>query len=268
MALPVMRWSRPTGEEATADQEQLGVDADGPAPERCGVSERLLDGGGKGLGGAGDAHDAVTGAAQAEVHRRVGPEVSSHVVVSSRMSVLNVPVTMTDTPRPNGAISWESDSPHRSRAPLTPEYAPMAGMPRMAPWLDTSTIRPRPAARIDGISAFVSRTGPKRLVENICSQVSMGISSMLPTPRDAGVVHDAVGRPDALDDLGRRRRDGLVVVEVEPDRDEARVVVRRPRPRPAGEQGRVRGCASRRARSTRRGGGARRWPGPARGTHR
>ena len=41
-----------TREQAAADQEQVGVDADGPAPERRGVGERLLDGGGERLRGA------------------------------------------------------------------------------------------------------------------------------------------------------------------------------------------------------------------------
>ncbi len=70
-----------------------------------------------------------------------------------------------------------------------------AGMPRIAPWLETSTIRPRPAARIAGSSSWVSRTGPKKLVEKICSHVVIGHLLEAADAGDTGVVHEAVRRP-------------------------------------------------------------------------
>ncbi len=48
------------------------------------------------------------------------------------MSVLNVPVTSTLTPRPKGAISIDSDSAHRSSALLLALYALTAPMPLVA----------------------------------------------------------------------------------------------------------------------------------------
>ena len=86
----------------------------------------------------------------------------------------------TVTPIPKGATSAASDSPHRSRAPLADEYAAVAGMPRTPPWLDTRTIRPRPAARIAGSSAAVSATGPNTVVWNIFSHRLIGVSSTIP----------------------------------------------------------------------------------------
>jgi hypothetical protein len=67
----------------------------------------------------------------------------------------------------------------------------------MPPWLDTTTIRPRPAARIDGSSALVSRTGPYRFVPNSRSQTSNGISSTHPTAAIPALCTSASGAPTA-----------------------------------------------------------------------
>ena len=97
-------------------------------------------------------------------------------------------------------------------------------MPRTPPWLDTTTIRPRPAARMDGNSALVSAIGPKRLVEKICCQTAVGHVLDGSDGGDPGVVHEDVGCADRLLDglggSGDRRR----VVEVESDAEQARIV--------------------------------------------
>src|SRR5262245_8525920 len=70
-------------------------------------------------------------------------------------------------------------------------------MPRIPPWLDTTTIRPRPAARMDGSSSLVSRTGPNRFVRNSRSQTSNGISSTHPTAAIPALCTSALGAPTA-----------------------------------------------------------------------
>src|SRR5206468_1340639 len=70
-------------------------------------------------------------------------------------------------------------------------------MPRMPPWLETTTIRPRPAARIDGSSAWVSRTGPNRFVRNSRSHVSDGMSSADPTAAIPALWTRTSGAPTA-----------------------------------------------------------------------
>src|SRR5262245_26528449 len=70
-------------------------------------------------------------------------------------------------------------------------------MPRMPPWLDTTTIRPRPAARMAGSSSLVSRTGPNRFVRNSRSQTSNGISSADPTAAIPALCTRASGAPTA-----------------------------------------------------------------------
>ena len=73
--------------------------------------------------------------------------------------------------------------------------------------LDTSTIRPRPAARIAGSSSRVSRTGPKKLVEKHLLPRRLGHLLEAADAGDPGVVHDPVRGADALEDLRRRRGD-------------------------------------------------------------
>src|SRR4029453_14428320 len=73
----------------------------------------------------------------------------------------------------------------------------MDGMPRMPPWLDTTTIRPRPAARMDGNSSLVSHIGPNRFVRNSCSQTSNGRSSTHPTAAIPALCTSASGAPTA-----------------------------------------------------------------------
>src|SRR5262245_18821513 len=73
----------------------------------------------------------------------------------------------------------------------------MPGMPWTAPWLDTTTIRPRPAARIAGSSARVRRTGPKKLVEKTCSHTSIGSSSRQPTAATPALWTSPSGAPPA-----------------------------------------------------------------------
>src|SRR5262249_12121644 len=70
-------------------------------------------------------------------------------------------------------------------------------MPRMPPWLDTTTIRPRPLARMDGSSSLVSRTGPNRFVRNSRSQPSNGSSSTHPTAAIPALWTSASGAPTA-----------------------------------------------------------------------
>src|SRR5262245_40780954 len=70
-------------------------------------------------------------------------------------------------------------------------------MPRMPPWLDTTTIRPRPLARMDGSSSLVRRTGPNRFVRNSRSQTSNGISSTHPTAAIPALCTRASGAPTA-----------------------------------------------------------------------
>src|SRR5262245_3280366 len=70
-------------------------------------------------------------------------------------------------------------------------------MPRMPPWLDMTTIRPRPAVRIDGSSSLVSRIGPNRFVRNSCSHTSNGISSTHPTAAIPALCTSASGAPTA-----------------------------------------------------------------------
>src|SRR5262249_15416633 len=70
-------------------------------------------------------------------------------------------------------------------------------MPRMPPWLEMTTIRPRPAARMDGSSSLVSRTGPNRFVRNSRSQTSNGMSSTLPTAAIPALWTSASGAPTA-----------------------------------------------------------------------
>src|SRR5262245_40236793 len=73
----------------------------------------------------------------------------------------------------------------------------MAGMPRTPPWLDTTTIRPRPAARIAGSSSWVSRIGPNTLVEKIWADTAAGISSTQPTAATPALWTTASGAPTA-----------------------------------------------------------------------
>src|SRR5262249_23452694 len=70
-------------------------------------------------------------------------------------------------------------------------------MPRIPPWLDMTTIRPRPAARMDGSSSLVSRTGPNTFVRNSCSHTSNGISSTHPTAAIPALCTRASGAPTA-----------------------------------------------------------------------
>src|SRR5262249_35540600 len=70
-------------------------------------------------------------------------------------------------------------------------------MPRMPPWLEMTTIRPRPAARMDGSNSLVSRTGPNRFVRNSRSQTSNGMSSTLPTAAIPALCTSASGAPTA-----------------------------------------------------------------------
>ena len=105
----------------------------------------------------------------------------------------------------------------------------MPGMPRTAPWLDTMTIRPLPAARIAG-SEFAGE--PNRSEE-------VGGEDLLPRAHrdllqrahagDPGVVHEAERRADGVEDHAGGSRDRVVVVEVELDADQPRVR-RTPRP--------------------------------------
>src|SRR5262245_47401839 len=113
------------------------------------------------------------------------------------MSVSNIPATRMVTPRPNGATSSARASAQRSRAPLAAEYALIDGMPRTPPWLEITTIRPRPAARMDGSSSWVSRTAPNRFVRNSRSHASKGISSTHATAAIPALCTSASGAPTA-----------------------------------------------------------------------
>src|SRR5215469_7254700 len=73
----------------------------------------------------------------------------------------------------------------------------MAGMPRIPPTLDTTTIRPRPACRMAGSSSLVRRIGPMRLVAMICSTTAGGISSTKPTATNAALCTTTCGAPTA-----------------------------------------------------------------------
>src|SRR5262245_20449184 len=68
-------------------------------------------------------------------------------------------------------------------------------MPVMPPALDKTTIRPRPAARMEGNSAFVSATGPKRFVEKICSHTLTGTSSTEPAAAIPALCTTTSGAP-------------------------------------------------------------------------
>jgi len=68
-------------------------------------------------------------------------------------------------------------------------------MPAMPPALDNTTIRPRPAARIEGSSAFVSATGPKRFVEKIRSHTLIGTSSTVPAAAIPALCTSTSGAP-------------------------------------------------------------------------
>ena len=94
-------------------------------------------------------------------------------------------------------------------------------------------MRPRPAARIDGSSAFVSATGPKMLVANIRSHTSSGVSSTIPAAEIPALCTSPYGRADrfarstsaaASTDAGS--------VEVQSDADQPRIVGARTGRRP------------------------------------
>src|SRR5262245_46242916 len=70
-------------------------------------------------------------------------------------------------------------------------------MPRTPPSLDTTTIRPRPAARIAGSSAWVSRIGPNVLVEKTWANTAGDISSTQPTAATPALWTSASGAPTA-----------------------------------------------------------------------
>ena len=70
----------------------------------------------------------------------------------------------------------------------------------------------------------MSRTGPKKFVEKICSHTSIGISSRQPTPATPRVVHEAVRRPHGGLDLPAGRGDRLWIIEVETDADQTWVI--------------------------------------------
>src|ERR1700694_5871932 len=98
---------------------------------------------------------------------------------------------------PNGATSPAIDSPHRSRAPLTAEYAAVDGIPRTPPTLDKRMMRPRPALRMDGRSDLVRTTGPKMLVANVRSHTLIGVSSTIPAGPIPALCTRAYGAPTA-----------------------------------------------------------------------
>ena len=70
-------------------------------------------------------------------------------------------------------------------------------MPRTAPWLEMTTMRPRPAARIDGKRARVSAIGPNRLVAKIWSHALAGVSSNIPAAAMPALCTRTSGAPTA-----------------------------------------------------------------------
>ena len=73
----------------------------------------------------------------------------------------------------------------------------MQGIPRTPFSLAITTMRPRPAARIEGSSALVSATGPNRLVANSCCHTSRSSSSTQPTAVIPALCTTASGAPTA-----------------------------------------------------------------------
>ena len=205
--------------EHTAPIEQeLRVDADGPAPDRPRVGEGLLDSGGEAPRRAGDAPDPVARPTEAEVHRRVRParvlrrggELED---VGLEGAGRRSPTRQDRTGRSRGRATrpiargrpWR---PSRRRWPASHGWHPGSTRARCDR---------EPAARIDGSSAFVSRTGPNRLVEKICCHTSTGISSTLPTAATPALCTRPSGEPTRSMISDRRRADRRLVVEVEPD---------------------------------------------------
>src|SRR5690606_39914015 len=111
------------------------------------------------------------------------------------ISVSYTPVTRTVTPIPNGFTSPAIASAQRSSAPLAAEYGAVEGIPHTPGWLETSTMRPRPARRMPGNSSLVSATGPNTVVANICSHRLSGVSSTIPAAEMPALCTTAYGAP-------------------------------------------------------------------------
>ena len=68
----------------------------------------------------------------------------------------------------------------------------MAGMPRMAPWLETMTIRPRPAARIAGSELLGEPDWPEEVRgEDLLPHAHRHLLEAADAG-DTGVVHETV----------------------------------------------------------------------------
>src|SRR5271154_3925659 len=99
------------------------------------------------------------------------------------------------TPNPYGDSSAASASAHRSAAALDAEYTEAKGIPRIAPVLDTTTMRPSPADRMPGSNALVKAAGPKRFVPNNRLHAVAGVSSPNPAAATPALWTSPYGGP-------------------------------------------------------------------------